>query len=55
MEPKFKVGDKVKVCDDCVTTIEEVKKNIHDKYDYYFFDKGKRWFAWEQDIELIQE
>ena len=58
MEPKFKVGDRVIICDDLETTIDKVVKDpdYEDLIIYEFKGQtGKRFGAWEEDVKLIEE
>lgn len=58
MEPKFKIGDKVIVCGTLKTVIDAVNKDpdYTDLFIYSFKDEeGKKWSAWECDIELNKE
>lgn len=56
MEPKFKIGDKVIVCGTLKTVIDAVNKDLNHANIYSFKDEeGKKWSAWECDIELNKE
>lgn len=56
MEPKFKISDKVIVCGTLKTVIDAVNKDLNHANIYSFKDEeGRKWSAWECDIELNKE
>ncbi len=50
---KFKVGDKVKVCNDLTTVIERIERDMGETLYWFKDDKGKLWNETEIAIELV--
>ena len=48
---KFRVGDKVKVCNDLITVIERIEQDMGETLYWFRDDKGKLWNETEIAIE----